>query len=107
MDPQNKEVRQCPIFDPKYYTHWSSLVPGPPWGKGPGDKANTGGMQLLHVYFCILHQIREEDLKWAQELVKQKEATKEQSEQRRMAQRETGVRARTSQHGGTPGVSFS
>ena len=80
MDPQNKEVRQCPIFDPKYYTHWSSLVPGPPWGKGPGDKANTGGMQLLHVYFCILHQIREEDLKWAQELVKQKEATKEQSE---------------------------
>ena len=35
-------------------------------------------MYIYHVYFCILHQIREEDLKWAQELVKQKEAMKEQ-----------------------------
>ena len=81
LDPQNKEVRLCPIFDPKYYTHWSSLVPRLLEGEGPGDKANTGDIQLLHVYFCILHQIREEDLKWAQELVKQKEATKEQSEE--------------------------
>ena len=50
-----------------------------PRGRGLGTRL-TLEVYSYHVYFCILHQIREEDLKWAQELVKQKEAMKEQSE---------------------------
>ena len=53
LDPQNKEVKLFLIL-------------------------NTTPLKVYHVYFCILHQIREEDLKWAQELVKQKEAMEEQ-----------------------------